>query len=68
MSARVIQIMTADTNRLEVAYQDYELAKQEVDGMLLRGFHRTPRYQERFQAAVQRRAEARRLWLRTIGT
>ena len=67
MTGQVLRVFSHEHNTLEVARQDYELAKQEVDRMLIKGFHRLSHYHERFQAGVDRRDQARERWLRAMG-
>lgn len=67
MTAQIKQIVTHRTTSLEVATQDYELAKDEVEAMLRLGYHRMPHLRERFDASTERRAEARKRWLLAMG-
>ena len=66
MTALIKQIVTAGTSRLEVARQDYELAKRNVREALHRGHAWEPGHQDRFHAAIDRQAEARERYLRAM--
>ena len=66
MTAQIKQIVTAEQNRLEVAQQDYELAKKNVRDVLRSGYAWEPGHQARFRAAIERQAEARDRFLRVM--
>ena len=67
MTALVTQLITADTDRLEVVRQDYELAKRDVRQALMTSDFRDADRQRRFRAAMLRQEEARERYLRAMG-
>lgn len=52
----------------DLATREYELSKREVDHMLLNGYHRSPNpvIKAQFDAACERRNQARERWLSTL--
>jgi hypothetical protein len=60
MTADVLRAFDHEHNALEVARQDYEMAKQHVDEILRLDWRQRNNCQDVFRAAVERRDAARK--------